>query len=181
MKKTFRKNALIGLLALIFMAPGPLAYIFYKHPEWLTAMGTNRGELLNPPILFKPLGDGPKWGLIVWSPLACEDKCAQEIDKLARIRLALGRHLYEVDEWLVLGEHAPELTNNIQRLLKERRVRVLHLNAAQAQTAAQLPDLAHVYIANPDDYLVLAYQGNVKPQDVYHDMKQLLKGNQGGF
>lgn len=182
MKTTFRKHALMLLLALIFIAPGPLAYLFYKHPEWLSAMGTNRGQLLNPPILFKPLGDEPKWGLVIWSPDACEEQCVREIDKLARIRLALGRHLYEVDEWLVLGEKTPELSIKIQHLLEQRAVRVVRLSSETATYAAQLPETGAIYIANPDDYLVLAYRAGVKPQDVYHDIKQLLKGvSQSGF
>ena len=31
-----------------------------------------------------------------------------------------------------------------------------------------------IFIANPEDYLVLAYQSTVKPDDIFYDIKQLL-------
>ena len=105
--KNNRRNYIVLLLMLaLFIAPGLSAYLFYNHLTWLGAAKTNKGELLNPPILLTKLGMDAKWRLILWSPTGCAQECIQQLDKLARIRLALGRRLYQVDSLLLLSGDA---------------------------------------------------------------------------
>lgn len=115
-----------------------------------------------------------KWQLILWQPGDCEQACLAQLDKLGRIRLALGRHLYEVEERLVLpsGVKLPEKT---ARILQDQDMRYQNL------TALQMPSSAKVYIANPDNYLILSYSLAAKPADIYQDLKHLLNaGKQSG-
>jgi hypothetical protein len=174
MKMTKRNYFILILLALIFSAPGLSAYLYYRNPQWLNANTTNKGELLTPPVLLSGLAQTtPKWRFVFWYPKHCETACLQEVDKLARIRLALGRHLYEVDEWLVVADQdkqAAPLVNS----LKEKDIQVLPLEKNLLEDLAVLGEKPRVFIANPKGYLILSYAENAKPQDIYHDIKQLL-------
>lgn len=163
------KYMVLLLLALLFMAPGIVAYFFYQHPQWLQAASTNKGTLLNPPVrLLRDAIDATKWQLILWNPSSCEDRCVAELDKLARIRLALGRHLYEVQLRLLLDKQAPSLSLATKALLDEQGIQV-STGASKA-----MPDRPQIFIANPEGYLVLSFQLGTKPNDVFHDIKQLL-------
>jgi len=170
--KTNRRNYIVLLLLVaLFVAPGVSAYLFYNHLTWLGAAKTNKGELLSPPLLLAKLGMDAKWRLILWSPAGCDQDCMQQLDKLARIRLALGRRLYQVDSLLLLGGEAPPLTTAFADSLREQDIRVLKLSAEDQH---RLPTNPELFIMNPDDYLVLAYQPTTKPADIFHDLKRLL-------
>ena len=155
------------LLALVFAAPGIFAYLYSLNPQWLTAGKTNKGRLLDPPVLFSKIAaDKGKWNLVFWHPKPCEAACLQEVDRLARIRLALGRHLYEVDEWLV----SQQTDKSLIQTLQERDIHSTSL----VDDFPILSNKPAIFIANAEGYLVLAYETKVKSQDIYHDIKQLL-------
>ncbi|RMX20901.1 hypothetical protein EAS68_06180 [Legionella jordanis] len=172
---TVKRNYLIlFLLLLLFAAPGLIAYICYNHPQWLGSTQTNKGELLTPPPKFLAISQNAKWRLIFWYPGDCSSECMMQLDKVARIRLALGRRLYQVEQWLILDEQAAALSPQFASTLKEQDIAVLRLNAKSKTEMAMLESEAKIFIANPDDYLVLAYKANAKPDDIFHDLKHLL-------
>ncbi|MCX7117840.1 MAG: hypothetical protein NTW94_08105 [Legionellales bacterium] len=183
MKICQRQSLVLILLGLVFVAPGLSAYFFYKHPSLLQAPSTNKGELLLPPI---SIGEGstlnpisrPKWRLILWSPAACQADCIEQLDKLARIRLALGRRLYEVVPELLLGTEAPPLPTALQKMLSERDIQVKVLSKSLRGDQSIFKKKLIMLIASPADFLVLAYPPLVKPEDVFHDIKQLLDTTQ---
>ncbi len=120
------------------------------------------------------LSKGRQWQLVLWSPGACKKSCIEQLDKLARIRLALGRHLYDVVPRLLLAANAPPLTPALARALQEQDIHVLTLPAGARERMPVLKNQLEIFIANPDNYLVLAYVATVKPGDIFHDIKQLL-------
>ena len=163
----------------MFLAPGISAYLFYTHPYWLGGVTTNKGIFLDPPVLLPPLERqgsvaSLKWRLVLWSPSACEASCIAQLDKLARIRLALGRRLYEVVPELLLGANAPPLSSAMVDALREQDIHSLKLAAGDGERMPVLKHQLQIFIANPDNYLVLAYQPMVKPDDIFNDIKQLL-------
>ncbi|MCA0402641.1 MAG: hypothetical protein LCH30_02475 [Proteobacteria bacterium] len=175
MKKSNLKYLTLLLLALVFIAPGLSAYFYYNHPEWVTAKTTNKGMLLSPPILLsKEMQKGDKWRLILVERNDCEKDCLQELDKLARIRLALGRHLYEVEQWLVIDKEKP----NLNELRVQLKTTDIQLRPLEKESIERIPANLHLYpffIVSPEGYLILAYPKEVKSADIYHDLKQLLK------
>ncbi len=177
MKIVRRNYVVLLLLSLLFAAPGLSAYLFYTHPAWLGEATTNKGILLSPPVLLT-LTDSQaarsKWQLVLWSPNACKKSCILQLDKLARIRLALGRRLYEVDARLLLGPNAPQLSDKLAKALHERDIQLSKLSVSEHDRMLLLQNNLAIYIVNPDDYLVLAYSTEVNPDDIYHDIKQLL-------
>lgn len=172
---TKRNYLTLVLLALIFTAPGLTAYLYYRNPQWLSGATTNKGQLLNPPVLLSKVEDGKqKWRFVLWYPRHCEIQCLQAADKLARIRLALGRHLYEVDQWLLVSETSPAMQNADTQMLREHDIHVSRLSEATLKQLPVLTDKPRVLIANPKGYLVLAYEEDVNPKDIYQDIKRLL-------
>ncbi|RUR10312.1 hypothetical protein [Legionella septentrionalis] len=170
--KKFRSNYFILLfLALVFLAPGIFAYFFYTHPDWLGGKKTNRGELLNPPQLLAHENKNAKWRLILWSPGTCETACMQQLDKLARSRLALGRRLYEVETWLWLGASAPEISLAQNQILQDEEI---YKRRLKADDKVNLPPTSLIYLQNPAGYLVMSYETSAKPADIFHDVKRLL-------
>jgi hypothetical protein len=183
MKASHRRYAVLWLLALVFIAPGVAAYFFYTHPQWLGHATTNKGSLLTHPLfisslketsVIKPnaLSKGLTWKLVVWSPTACNEECINQLDKLARIRLALGRRLYHVTQELLLGANTPLPAPKLMAILQERDIHVVRLQEKEQRST--LPAKITIFIANPENYLILAYQSTVKPDDIFHDMKHLL-------
>ena len=168
----FRSGLVLLFLVVLFAAPGFFAYFFYSHPHWLDHTKTNRGELINPPIQLMS-ANSTKWKLLLWSPQVCEESCIEQLDKLARIRLALGRRLYGLELWLLLGNNAPNLSKMFSDTLHEKDIRVLKLSALDLPSA--LPEDAKVYLENPNGYLVLSYPLTANPKDIFHDIKRLLK------
>ena len=173
MKKQTTKYYILLLLIVLFAAPGITAYIFYQHPSWLGTTRINKGVLLNPPIAFNSIGKA-KWHIIFWNPGTCDKSCFKQLDTLARIRLALGRKLYQVDQWLILGDKAPSLSHEQQSILKEMDFQVMQLSAAETQSKGEVFSEAKVFLADPGNYLILSYLSQVNPEDVYKDLKLLL-------
>ncbi len=174
MKTTRRHYIILLLLVFVFAAPGLSAYFLYFHPQWLSAPATNKGELLKPPIRLSDLNQHAKWQLILWNPGACEKPCIDQLDKLSRIHLALGRRLYDVDLCLLLP-NATVVPAELQTILDKQRVCVVHLSLEDTSRIQATYPLSELFIANPDSYLVLAYPEQAPPDDVFHDIKLLLK------
>ena len=174
MKKHLSKYYILLLLTLMFAAPGLAAYIFYQHPTWLGASTVNKGTLLSPPIVLKSLDGENKWRIIFWNPGVCEQECLKQLNVLARVRLALGRKLYQVDQWLLLGNEVSSISDNINLILKEQDFHVAQLSADDMAQLTPVASGAKIFIANPDNYLILSYPSQANPNDIYKDLKLLL-------
>lgn len=177
MNPTRRHYITLFLLVILFAAPGLSAYFVYFHPQWLSSTTTNKGQFITPPVLLNELSSNSKWHLVLWSPATCDKSCFEHFDKLARVRLALGRRLYEVDLSLLLGAEAGSIKNN--PALKEPGVSTVTLSSGESVRLAALYKDPMFFIANPENYLVLTYPVAADPDDLFHDIKLLLvKGNQ---
>ncbi len=174
MKKQSNKFYVLFLLVAVFAAPGIAAYLFYQHPSWLGSAKVNKGTLLNPPVRVNALNGSSKWHIVFWTPNACDATCLKELDTLARVRLALGRKLYQVEQWLILGDKAPLLSPEAQAMLKELDFHVVQLPTAEVNAQEILFSEAKVFLADPNNYLILSYASSANPDDVYKDLKLLL-------
>lgn len=170
MKKQSTKYYVLLLLMAMFAAPGIAAYIFYQHPGWLSSAKINKGILLDPPIALHVLGGQAKWSIVYWAPNACDTHCLNQLDTLARVRLALGRKLYQVDQWLILGDKTPPLSPEAKSTLKELGFQVTQWSAGNGTLSSE----AKVFLADPNNYLILSYPLLVNPDDVYKDLKLLI-------
>ncbi|GGI90169.1 hypothetical protein [Legionella impletisoli] len=162
------------ILVFLFASPGIAAYVFYHHPQWLAGTKLNHGILLQPPIAIKNAPHPSKWQLVLWAPSVCDKTCEHQLEALARIRLALGRRLYEVNVQLLLGPQAEALSSNLISKLKDHDILIARLNESHSQSGANLPHYSQLYIENPTGYLVLAYSSQTKPEPIHKDLKHLL-------
>jgi hypothetical protein len=174
MKLQHKKIAILISLALLFITPGLAAYVFYQYPQWLSGVRTNKGTLLEPPQRLAVLPKAKKWSLILWNPEDCDHACIQQLDKLARIRLALGRRWYEVRTFLLLGTEAHHPSRQLMHALKIQDIGWLSLTKKETQELHDLTQIPVLWIANPDNEVVLVYSVQAKPDDLFHDLKRLL-------
>ncbi|MBA4697491.1 MAG: hypothetical protein H2069_08925 [Legionella sp.] len=175
-----KRYSMIFLLIGLFLAPGFIAAVFYTHPQLLQQYfptQTNKGELLAPPLKSIDLGENKKWHLVLWQPLGCNVSCKSETDRLARIRLALGRHLYDVDQWLLLGANAQALDPVYEQTLESQAIYLKKLSSTSDVNRLLEKDLgseSRIYLANPDHYFVLGYPVDAKAESIFHDLKKLI-------
>ena len=127
MKLLKSKRITLVLLLVIFMLPGLCAYWLYEHPHWLSPVTTNKGRLLTPPVLLSQLPKTSRWGLLLWNPGRCSAVCQQQLNKITRIRLALGRRFYEVNLWLVTDNSKPIQATKIEHVLKKQGIAIRSL------------------------------------------------------
>lgn len=183
-----RQTVILLVLAVVFFAPGLAAVYFYQHPQLLGGHSTNKGAFLEPPFLVpllqkKPTSTKltesmPKWYLVLWFPDTCDQTCMSHVEKLARVRLALGRRYYEVSEVLLRSESSPPLSTQLQAKLQQQRIRVLHLSSDASAALSSQSRGQPIFIANPEGFLVLSYAVTSESDDIYHDLKQLLTTTQ---
>lgn len=174
MKTLISKYLTPILLILVFVAPGLLAYFYYHHPHELGLSQINKGTLLSPPRLLTLNKSDSKWRLIVWRPFTCETGCIEQLEQLARMRLALGRRLYNLDLYLLLGGQEHALTEKLIERMRQEDIHVLKSTANTVTDGFKLPPKPQVYLEDPHGYLVLSYPQNVNPSDIFHDIKRLL-------
>ncbi len=165
-----RPYIILAVLGIIFILPGLAAYTLFNYPKWLNAAHTNKGELIQPACLLPQYNKNKKWQLIVWYPNKCDKICRAQIDKISRIRLALGRRMYQVNQVLWL-KSAAALPQNIKQILTDHDVNT------QFGSSSCLTREPATFISSPDNYLVLKYRFNAPAPDIFHDLKQLLQSN----
>ena len=169
MSPTRRYYVILLLLVFLFSAPG-LSF----HPHWLSGATTNKGQFIRPPLVMNALNADSKWRLILWRPAACDASCMTQLDKLARIRVALGRRLYDVDLVLLMSANVSSISGAHAKILSEQSVSDVRLSASESDKMTPMYSKPMFFIANPDHYLVLAYQTSSQPDDLFHDIKLLL-------
>lgn len=162
------------MLIIVFVLPGIAAYIVYKNPSLLNAKSTNHGQFVKPPVLFSELPKSNKWHLVYYSAGNCREKCMGDLDKLARIRLALGRRLYDVDSYLLLSRLAKNLTAEQERILQDVNIFVLKFAADKQQYKHVFINDAAYFIINPEGYIILSFAADSPSDDIFQDLKKLV-------
>ena len=168
------KKLIIVFLVLIFMMPGVCAYWFYEHPNWLSQASTNKGQLLTPPVLVQALPKSAKWGIALWNPGPCGDTCLQQLNKITRIRLALGRRFYDVRLWLITTEDAGIHGAPPVDLLQKQGITSVILSTKNLEKLPLLGSNPRVFLVNPKNYLILSYQLAANPADIYTDLQRIM-------
>ncbi len=175
MKIAHQRVLIILILTAIFLAPGIAALIYYRHPTWLSNPPTNRGRFVSPVYQLKTLPNkNQHWRLIYWTPKPCDAACMSHADDLARIRLALGRRLYQVDACILLAADQPDFRPEQTKILQEKDMCMLKLSESAKLDRAALGDKSAFFIASPDNALILTYPINVVLDDLFHDIKHLM-------
>lgn len=129
---------------------------------------TNQGHLLKKTVRIAEWRHLKKWRLVYVAQASCDASCLHALMTLARVRLALGRHLYGIELWLLIPPSALDNATDLARQLHEMDVHVSALSV--------LPDaLRHspIWIVNNKGEGVLTYPDVTHPQAVFSDLKRL--------
>lgn len=162
----------------IFIAPGLIAYEYYVHRSLATPT-TNQGRILRPPPLLTLPFSGARWRMVLWQPQACSYVCERELDHLARVRLALGRRLYNVDVVLLLASNDPLVQwqhdhASLVARMQEHDLSTLMVSKDNLEMSAAFGNKAGVYLVNPQKYAVLSYPEIDFSDALFHDLKHIL-------
>lgn len=170
MKRIYYRILVLSVLALIFTAPAPVAYFFFTHPQYLTAHTSNKGQLLgdNAPVIALN-GSDASWHLVLFHQKPCKVACIKTLEKLKRVRLALGRHYYAVDEWL--------LTPVAITLPRDLSVPIKTINPGSQEGIALFAQHADIFIVDAAGRSVMAYPETASLEAIYHDLRQLLRSS----
>ena len=171
-----QKNILTLLLIIfIFIAPSIAAIIAYNYKSLFNNHPTDHGAFLKEDIYFKNIGKNKKWHLAYYNAKECDAYCIKQLDKLARIRLALGRHLYSIDVYLLLDNEIPLLSKQKTNFLRNIYINVILFSLLDTSYHNLFSDKSAFYLLNPDNYIALTYKDTSSADDIYQDIKKLVK------
>lgn len=183
------------LLAALFFAPLFAAVLFYfVFPDWQPDARTNYGELLVParPLPDVPLRDADgapaaleamrgRWSYVYLAGPACDAACAGKLYQIRQIRTLLNEKRQRVQRVYLAPEPAA-------------------LRAAEAQLAAEHPDLQYyadspdtdyrrffggsdpgaLYLVDPLGNWLMVYGTDADSKGILKDIKKLLRVSQIG-
>lgn len=143
-----KNNYILSMLLIIFLLPGVLAVLFYKYPIHFSKT-LNHGNLLSPPLFLAELKSST-WQWIVWCPKKNNAQCTETLDKLSRIRLALGRRWYDINI-RQYSQMSPKLEKSI-------------LDTAEPA----------IWVMDKKGFIIMTYPISTPSKDIYTDIKTLL-------
>ena len=186
---------------LIFALPPLVAGILYHYRDHFHFQTSNHGQLIQPARAiaqwqFDTIDaktnslqalDG-KWVLWYQSDSCCRDKgCQNTITKIRQIRRTLGKDLERTASIVSLQASCPNGPE--MKTIAEHGMLAMLLTPSPAQSKNLQQHYLdhqvklqskHIYIVDPNGYLMMVYPSHIKPLALYEDIKHLLKASQIG-
>lgn len=175
MFKLHKNTLTIFLLICIFIAPSVIAIIAYNYRTLFNNKTTNHGKFLSKEITFKEIARNQKWHIAYYNHNYCDNNCMQQLDKLARVRLSLGRQLYKIDAYLLINNKLPLIDKQKTKFLSNIDINVISFSTLNASYHNLFNDKSAFYLINPDNHIVLTYKDTSSADDIYQDIKKLVK------
>lgn len=171
---TRRTLFVLVCLLILFLSPGLLAIYAYQHPEQVASSFTNEGELIKPPIWVPFWEESKQWHLLIFITEPCDNTCFKLLDQVARVRLALGRRLYQVDLDLWLAPSVSHLTQQSKKILDSVGIHYKKLTCEDDILLSKLPKNSKIYLVAPEGHIMMQYSLQIAPRALFHDMKTVL-------
>jgi hypothetical protein len=171
------KSATPWFVALACFGPFAAALLlYYGGSAWLPQLPGSRELLATPLPLPQTWRSDPAvhpWQLIYARMSACEQQCTQHLGRLLQVQLALGRDREQVQRVVWHVGALPQLGDAelVARSLDDAPGREI----VTVLGAERLAD-GHIYIADPQGNLILAYPADVEQKELLRDLKRLLAG-----
>jgi hypothetical protein len=179
-----RHKAVLWLVALVCFGPVIFATLLYYGPwgvDWLPKLAGSRVMLAAPvPLPEEWLGEGGppyRWSLIYARMTACEQQCAQHVERLLQVQLALNRDQDRVQRILL---HVGALSPLADRELITRRLDDAAGEGVAAALGAEPMAAGRVYVADPQGSIILSYPAEVEQKELLRDLKRLLSASGKG-
>lgn len=166
-------------LGTLFLLPVATAFFFYQGgARYLGRM--NKGTLVTPLIASSalairdedknPVTLDKKW-TILYRAKQCDKACEKVMDKILRVRLALGRDMSRTQAALLSDEKVGDTLSK-----QMRDVRGLDTKALLSSLNNTVGLAAHqIYLVDPKGYIMMRYNAGVAPKAIYSDLGRLLK------
>ena len=170
-----KKNYIsLAALVVLFIIPGIVAYFAFQDPSAFGLKPTNHGQFIKPPFLLSELKNNKKWRLVYFSRHDCTEECMGDLDKMARIRLALGRRLYNVDSYFFMPQSAEDLTEEQEKILQDVNISVLKFSVDGKEYQRVFDKERAFFIVSPENYLILSFAADTPSEDIFADLKKLV-------
>ena len=201
MNEEVKKNNKITIIMLVvmFVSPLLLSWFVFNHTDYLAMRGTsNKGDLIEP---AKPLGDlalidpfnderqdslYEKWSLVYVSRV-CEEQCMKNVYTIRQIHTMMDKHSLRVQKVLLLKDQIPaelkeELTDYVgQQFINNELIDVDSLiNNFKLSESDDPLEANRIYIVDPLGNLMMKFEPDSNPKDIYKDLKKLLRGSRIG-
>lgn len=175
-------RAALVLLLLCFFVPAVVAWTLF-FTGWTPSATGNHGELIQPPVRFEPLVIDEqsdrvpdsrfrgRWNLVVDAGSGCGEACADVLDELLRVRVALAQHADRTRIVLLLPPDAEPPT--LPETALGRVVSVYwHPDATGTSAPERLPD---VQLVDTRGFAMMRYPVPFDASGVFADLKKLLR------
>lgn len=169
------KPAVLAILFLLFVLPGCLALLLFQNPDWISGKTNNHGKFIRPYIKLDSLSQHNQWHILLISNQTCGDQCLNLLDKLGRVRLALGRLSRDVDLRLMVTKKSLLPNDTTRSQMKEMAMASQVLTPKEQRHLSDRGCLQGVFIVDPNGYMVLSYPSDVPQKSIFEDLKHLIK------
>lgn len=161
-------------LLILFLSPGIIAIYAYQHPEKLMVSLTNHGTFIKPPIMVNFLEESKHWHIVFYETQQCTLQCLNRIDEIARVRLALGRKLYQIDFDVWLAPTASDFTAEEKQVLNSINVKFKKMTCDDEYLLGKISKEPQIYLIAPGGNIVVKYPPNVESKALFHDLNVVL-------
>lgn len=174
-KFKMKKKGIIWLLVLVFSLPMFVAYKLAQHPEWLGSINTtNYGQWVKNNVMWKAAVPNKRpWQLVYWVKDSCNKECLDSINQLAKIRLAMGRKLYQMNIWLMVPNHVQLSAKEIKNF-QNQDILIAYADQKTQKQWSSFRDNP-IVLFTPENKALLKYEANFNAKKMYHDLQLLIK------
>jgi hypothetical protein len=170
-----KKRVTLFWLLVVFILPIFGAYLFKTHPEFLGAnQTTNYGTWVKTKISWPNYPKQRAWKLVYWQPRVCDKSCFDILNQLAKIRLAMGRKLYDLDIWLYTSSDYP-LTSNQIGALQQQDMRLAYAKMPQLKNWDEHFSKMPIVLISPENQALMMYSKDFIAKKMYNDLQRLMK------
>jgi len=170
-----RKYIQIIVLLLVFIMPLADAFFLAKNPEILQRYAsTNYGQWAPRSVPWPLTTNNRPWQMALWQFNGCHDACMQQLGDLAKIRLAMGRKVYDLNLWVVVPKTKP-MTEEQTKFLQNHDIQVGYFDEAMSKQWQEIFGDAPIVLVNPEKEVLLMYPMKPHAKKIFHDLQLLIK------
>lgn len=174
-----------ALLAFVFFGPLFVAWYLFFYADHKILRTTNHGELIRLPFQISALklrnyqgemidGTSRHWVILYWDK-DCHKNCKATLDKMLRLRLALGKDMPRTQAWLATEQKLPDEVVTKLSDIKGLDTQVLLLSKDVVARKLLTKPKKHIVLADPNGNVMMRYQNDDLPKFLHKDLSKLLK------
>ncbi len=193
----------IIIIILVVLFLGPLFYaIWLFNSDWRPASTSNYGTLIIP---ARPLDEFSlktitgndlslddikhKWAMIIVGPANCQQPCKDNLYKMRQVHTLQAKHQPRLRRYMIVTDN--DDLPALRSLLAREYPKMIVVNSPQKEIKKlveqfkiddndDVPGLHRIYLMDPHGNLMMYYEQGTVGNDIYKDLKKLLRKSQIG-